>query len=290
MRRHSKLRLDTLALVAVNVVILGFIMLPLVGLLLGSVQTERSLLSMASGLVPSEITLSNYMVLLGLAEGGFGGAGRAGSEFPRALISSFLVGAVTTLATVALASLTAYSTARLKWRGGRAYTYLILVTRMVPEVALIIPLYLTLRGLGFLNSYLGLVVAEMAVFVPIATWILVSYLESLPWDLEDAARIDGCSRLGAYLRVILPISAPGVAACSVVVFMLSWHMLIIPMIINSGPEVATLPVFLSRFITDFTIRYSEVNAAAVMALVPTVILILLLQKYVVAGLTAGSMK
>lgn len=287
MVKPAKLRQSIIVNVS-NLLTLGVILTPLLALLLGSIQTERSLLGSVEDLVPKEITLSNYLILLGLAEGEqtISGAG----EFPRAFFNSAAVGITTTVITIALASLTAYSVARLRWRGSRAYVYLILLTRMMPEIALIIPLFLTLRRLGLLNSYLGLVVTEIGFYLPFATWILMGYLAALPWELEDAARIDGCSRLGAFVRIILPLSAPGMAACAVIIFLLSWHMLVVPLIISSGPDVATLPVLLSSFVTDMNLRYTQMNAAAVMALAPTVILVLLLQKYVVAGLTAGALK
>jgi multiple sugar transport system permease protein len=121
-------------------------------------------------------------------------------------------------------------------------------------------------------------------------YILASYFSSLPSELEDAARIDGCSRFGAFLRVILPLSAPGLAACGVILFILSWHELLIPLIVISKPEVMTVPVILASLVSDFYVFYTLMMAISLIGLLPTVVLVMLLQRYVVRGLTSGALK
>jgi multiple sugar transport system permease protein len=161
---------------------------------------------------------------------------------------------------------------------------------MVPIVVLMVPLYVTLRRLELLNSLPGIVVAEVGLLVPYSIWILASYFAALPGELEDAARIDGCSRFGAFLRVVLPLSAPGLAASGVIMFILSWHELLIPLIVASRPEAMTVPVILASLVSDFYVFYTLMMAISLLGLLPTVILVMLLQRYVVRGLTSGALK
>ncbi|MBI5603829.1 MAG: carbohydrate ABC transporter permease, partial [Deltaproteobacteria bacterium] len=160
----------------------------------------------------------------------------------------------------------------------------------VPLIALVIPLFLTLRSLGLLNTFTGLILTQTGFLLPFTIWLLRAYFESLPTDMEEAARIDGCTRLGTFFRIVLPLSAPGLSATFVITFLLTWNELLIPITLGTSEGVQTLPVLLSSFISDFSLQYSIINATAFLALTPTVILALLLQKYLVAGLTAGAVK
>jgi multiple sugar transport system permease protein len=195
-----------------------------------------------------------------------------------------------TVLTLVFGALAAYAVSRLRFRWTRGFMYANLASRMVPIVVLMVPLYVTLRRLELLNSLPGIVVAEVGLLVPYSIWILASYFAALPGELEDAARIDGCSRFGAFLRVVLPLSAPGLAASGVIMFILSWHELLIPLIVSSRPEAMTVPVILASLVSDFYVFYTLMMAISLLGLLPTVVLVMLLQRYVVRGLTSGALK
>ena len=272
-----------------NLAALAFILLPICSLLIGSLQSETALLSNVQNPLPKEITLRNFLVLI-TGDNTSGNYPVQVEHFPRAFLNSAIVSGSTAVLTVFLGALSAYSLARLPFWGRNAYSFLVLATRMVPLIALVIPLFITLRGLGLLNTLTGLILTQTGFLLPFTVWLLRAYFESLPPDMEEAARVDGCTRLGTFFRVVLPLSAPGMSATFVITFLLTWNELLIPITLGASKEVQTLPVLLSSFISDFSLQYSIVNATAFLALTPTVILALLLQKYVVAGLTAGAVK
>ena len=126
--------------------------------------------------------------------------------------------------------------------------------------------------------------------MPYAVVILAPYFASLPSELEDAARIDGCTRFGAFLRIVLPLSTPGLAACGVIMFIISWHELLIPLILLNKPEFMTLPVVLAGLVSDYFVFFTLMMAICLLGLLPTLLLVLGLQKYVVRGLVAGAVK
>jgi hypothetical protein len=151
-------------------------------------------------------------------------------------------------------------------------------------------LYVLFRRLGLLNSLTGVISAEVGFLMPYAVLILVPYFASLPSELEDAARIDGCTRFAAFLRIVLPLSTPGLAACGVIMFIISWHELLIPLILLNKPEFMTLPVVLAGLVSDYFVFFTLMMAICLLGLLPTLALVLGLQKYVVRGLVAGAVK
>lgn len=265
-----------------------WLVLPLCALFLGAFQTEESLLKSAMEILPEKWTTINFEVLLGKESPMY--VPPLAQWFPRAFWNSSLVAMSVTFLTLVLAALMAYSVARLKFVGSGVYVYGLLATRMVPIVVLLVPLYITLRRLHLLNSVWGVVITEVGFLLPYAVWMLMGYFASLPSELEDAARIDGCTRLGSFVRIVLPLSAPGLAAAAVITFMISWHELVIPLIIAPRQETMTIPVLLANLVTDYRILYTLMNAISLIGLLPTALLTMLLQRYVVRGLIAGAMK
>jgi len=211
-------------------------------------------------------------------------------QFPTAFRNSLIVGVAVTFATLAAASLSAYTLARLRLRWTQVLLQASVVSRMVPLIVLMVPLYVLFRSYGLLNSLTGVIVAEVGLLLPYAILILVPYFAAFPADLEDAARMDGCTRWQAFLRVVLPLSTPGLAACGVILFILSWHELLIPLIIVSRPEFMTVPVILAGLVSDYFVFFTLMMAICLLGLLPTLALVLALQKYVVRGLVSGALK
>ena len=278
---------------AANVLAILFLLLPLVAIFFGAVQTERQLISDVRNPFPKGFTLKNFEVVL-TGKGAEGGIAHYLPPnigvLPKAFLNSTVVSLSVTFLCLTFGSMSAYAISRLKQRWTRAFLYVSLATRLVPLMTLMVPLYVSLRGLHLLNSLIGIIVTEVGFLLPYAIWILTGFFGTLPRDLEDAARIDGCSRTQAFLRIILPLSAPGIASCGVIMFILSWNELVIPLIISTRPEVMTIPVLLASLVSDKFLFFTLMMAICLIALTPSVVLALLLRKYVVQGLISGALK
>ncbi|NIM95973.1 MAG: ABC transporter permease subunit [Anaerolineales bacterium] len=265
---------------------------------MGSLQTERAILSDYLNPLPKEIILDNYRWwFTGSVEGTVYeettfllDAGSVVGLFPTSFRNSILISISVTFLTILFGSLAAYAAARMPLRWPRHLMMVNLLSRMVPIFVLMIPLFVVLRNWGLLNSLIGIIITETGFYLPFAVIILASYFESLPHELEDAARVDGCTRLGALTRIILPLSTPGLIASAVIIFIFSWHELFIPLIVSPKTETMTLPLIMANLVRSYSVPYPSVMALCIIALIPTFFLALLLNKYVVRGLTAGALK
>ena len=300
-RRSSPRRLSRpkrIGLWLANLAAIVFLVAPLVPVVLGSLHAEKSLQQDVRSLLvkPAEFTTANYRLILS------GGSARGPifeqvsylpksvERFPQAFLNSLIVGIAVTAATLVIAGLSAYTIARLGLPWTQALLRASAASRMIPLIVLMVPLYVMFRRYGLLNSLWGVIVAEIGFLMPYAVLILAPYFASLPSELEDAARIDGCTRFTAFLRVLLPLAAPGLAACGVILFVISWHELLIPLIVVNRPELMTLPVVLAGLVSDYFVFFTLMMAICLLGLLPTVILVLLLRKYIVRGLVAGALK
>jgi multiple sugar transport system permease protein len=279
-----------------NLVVIFFILLPVAAVVIGSLQSEKSLQADTRRVLPAEYTLDNFTVILTKGEQ----KGRIFEQitylpdnikkFYAAFANSFIVAISVTLLTLVFGSMSAYTIARLRFRWTLFLLQSTIVARFVPVIVLMIPLYIAMRSLGQLNSLTGVIIAETGFLLPYAILILAPYFDAIPAELEEAARIDGCSRLSAFLYVVLPLATPALSACGVIVFIVSWHELLIPLILNARPDFMTLPVVIASLVGDVFVFFNLMMAICLLALAPTVILVALLQKYIVEGLAAGAVK
>jgi multiple sugar transport system permease protein len=294
MSRLSWLR--RFALWAGNLCAIAFLLLPFGPVVLGSLQSEKSIQQDTRALLPAEYTLANFRLILsgGRSKGPIFEQvtylPKSVEQFPSAFLNSLLVGLAVTFAALVAASLSAYTLARVRLPWTQALLQASVVCRMVPLVVLMVPLYVLFRRYNLLNSLAGVIVAEVGLLLPYAVLILVPYFATLPADVEEAARIDGCTRWQAFLRVVLPLSAPGLAACGVVLFILSWHELLVPLILVSRPEFMTVPVVLAGLVSDYFVFFTLMMAICLLGLLPTLLLVIALQKFVVRGLVSGALK
>jgi len=289
-------RTTKLLLHLANLLVIAFFLLPIAAVVIGSVQSEKSLQADTRRLLPDEYTLDNFIVIL--TQGAQ--KGRIFDQvtylpdnikkFYTAFSNSVIVALSVTFLTLFFGSLSGYTIARQRFRWTMWLLQANLVARFVPAIVLMIPLYVLMRKLELLNSLAGVIIAETGFLLPYAILILAPYFDSIPRDLEEAARIDGCSRFGAFIRIVLPLSTPGLAACGVIMFIISWHELLIPLILNARPDFMTLPVVIASLVGDVHVFFNLLMAICLLALAPTVILVLLLQKYVVQGLSVGAVK
>jgi multiple sugar transport system permease protein len=190
---------------------------------------------------------------------------------------------------IVLGSLAAYGFARFPFKGSEVIKFFILVTRMIPRIALVVPYFLMMLHLGLLDTRSGLVLAYTSFALPFTIWLMIGFFDQVPRDIEEAALVDGCSPIRAFSTVTLPLVAPGLVVTSIFAFLLSWNEFLFALIL-SGVRSKTLPVVIAGFSTDVGPLYNDMSAAATLVMIPTVFLTFLLQRYVVRGLTLGAVK
>ncbi len=212
--------------------------------------------------------------------------------FARYLWNSIVVATLSTLVALATGALAAHGLARLRLRAAAALEYGLLFFALWPPAVLLVPLYSLGRALGLINSHLGLALVHAALNLPLAAWMLTASFRSLPPELEEAARVDGFSRLQFLTRVTLPLSGPALAATAILVFILSWNEFVIALTFISRDDLRTVPVGIAMLtgVTVYEIPWGQISAAVVMTTLPVVVAVLACQRWIVSGLTAGAVK
>jgi ABC-type glycerol-3-phosphate transport system permease component len=204
--------------------------------------------------------------------------------------NSVIVAGTTTLLCIAIGSLAAYALARLEFRGKTTILSLILAVTMFPQISIVSPLYLLLRGLGLIDTYPGLILPYLTFAMPLAVWLLVGFFRQLPLDLEEAALVDGATRWQSFTRVILPVSVPALATTAILTFIYCWNEFLFALSFTLGPARQTVPVAIALFRGQYQVPWGQILAAAVVATVPVAALVLIAQRRIVQGLTAGAVK
>jgi len=210
-------------------------------------------------------------------------------EFTRAVRNSLFITAITVICSLSLGSLAAYAFARFKFRAATGLGFSLIIARMVPPIVFVVPLFLMLDRLHLRNTYVGLVLVFTAFNLPFSVWMLRSFFEDVPIELEEAAWIDGASRLGAFLRIIVPLTAPGMAASAVFAALLAWNEFMFALLMG-GPNTTTLPVYLSGFMGEHGVDWGGIMATATITVLPPVIFAMLVQRNLIKGLTLGAVK
>ncbi len=282
-------------LAAASALLLAYVLAPVLWLLSSSLQTEREIVSIPPHWIPDHPTLQNFMAIVTT---GMGWAGPPAGSFIPSVAGSLLPAMgnsmVVALAVVVLNLLigvpAAYALAKIRFRGRNLALYAILATRVIPDIALVVPFFLVVRKLGLLDSLVSLVVTYLAVTVPFSVFVLASFFEQVPDDLDRAARVDGCSRLQVLMRVVLPLARPALVAVGLFAFLASWNEFLLALMFTQTPASQTLPIVVAGITSDFTVSFSFLNAAGVLAVVPPVLLAIVFERYIVSGLTAGAVK
>ena len=253
------------------------VLLPIYWALVASFTPEGRLLA-APSLVPQAPVLDHYRALFDAR------------DFWTPVRNSLIVAGLTTLLSVTLGASCAYALARLQFPGKAALLALVLAVSMFPQISIVSPLYLVLRELQLLNTYPGLVLPYLTFAMPLTIWLLVGFFRQLPAQLEEAAFMDGASRLRTLWAVVLPLAAPGLATTAILTFLYSWNEFLFALSFALGPERYTVPVAIALFRGQYQVPWGEILAAAVVATVPVAVIVLVAQRRIVAGLTAGAVK
>jgi multiple sugar transport system permease protein len=291
MKKLGKKKIYKIIKWTLDIIVLLFLLFPIAVTVVGSLQTEKQLISQSDQIIPKKLTLFNYRLLAGkevLALTGY--VPPEVKHFPRAFFNSTLISTITTFLVLAFGAFSAYTISRLNVGWTRNFMYLSLATRLVPIMTLMVPLFVTAKFLGLLNTLHGIIFVEVGFLLPYSIWILTAFFATLPPELEDSARVDGCTRFQAFLRIVIPLSTPGMASCGVIVFIMSWNELIVPLTLTNKSEFMTIPVLIATLTGDRFLFYTLMMAICMVAMIPSLILALLLRKYVISGLTAGALK
>lgn len=234
-----------------------------------------------NALVPQNPTLENYFAVFG-----------AQNTFVLALRNSFIVASCVTIIALFFGVTAAYAIARLEFRGKNLVLGLFLATSMFPGVAILTPLFQLFADLGWINTYQAMIVPNISFALPLGVYILVSFFRAMPWELEEAARIDGCTPAQAFRRVILPLAVPGVFTTAILVFISAWNEFMIANAMTQTPAAQPVTVAIAQFTgaSMYDKPYGTQMAAGVIVTVPLIILVLVFQRRIVSGLTAGGVK
>jgi multiple sugar transport system permease protein len=254
------------------------VLFPFYWMTITSFKNEEQMRSLVSMFWPRPFATENYQQLL------------TKTDFAAWYGNSVFVAVSSTLIATAVGTIGAYALARLRFFGRGFLASATLITYLVPPSILFIPLYAQMRNLGLANSLAGLIAAYPSFTVPFVTWLLMGYFESIPEELEEAAMIDGATRFGAFYRVVLPLSAPGVLAAGLYAFTQAWNEFLYALVFITDGRLRTLPVGLASFITGDVYGWGYLMSGAVLTTLPVIAAYIYLQKYMVEGLTAGSIK
>lgn len=222
-------------------------------------------------------TLKNYYDVVGTG------------DFFKYFLNSVLVALITTFIAVVLGAFAAYGFARFRFRGQFWLRMSVLVPQMLPPITIIVPLYVLFNGLKLTDTITALVISYLTFTIPLSTWLMIGFFEDVPLDLEESAMIDGCSRLQAIFRVVLPIVTPGLAATAILAFMYCWNEFLYAVILT-GRDARTLPVTITSFMTNKAILWGRITASGSLVLIPVLIFALLAQRYLIRGLSKGAVK
>jgi ABC-type glycerol-3-phosphate transport system permease component len=268
------------AISAYTIVLLSmaFFILPMLWIIYCSFRTQASIFTGKVMASLPEFTLENYKTILSV------------TDYPTYFINSFKIATVVSLLALICSIAGAYGLSRFKIKGKNAIILGIFSTQMFPQVLLIIPMYLVVFSLQLLDTVIGVVLGQLILVLPFSIWMLKGYFDNIPVDIDDSARIDGCNIFQRLWYIILPIGAPGIMVAGFFSFVVSWGDYLIVSVISQSQRTATATLVIQRLSSALLIRWGQVAAAAVLTIVPTIILFSFVQKRLVEGLTAGAVK
>ena len=250
---------------------------PIYWMLLSSLRTQSALFS-APTLWPRNLTLASYRTLLIL------------TDYPTQFRNSLIVATSVLIITLAVSIVVAYVLTRFRVPGKSFIVSGILYAYMFPPMLLAIPLYSFFVAIGIADSLLGLVIAHCTLTLPLAIWLLWGFFKSMPFELEEAARVDGCTRLGSFLRVVLPLSMPGIITAGVFTFLLSWTDYVYALVIITSDKHETLPLGIATMFGSFDLRWGEAMAGATLIVIPLFVMFAFLSRFFIQGMSAGAVK
>ena len=267
-------------------VILLWSLFPIYWALNTSLTTQSGANSAPAHYYPSPLVSSSYRAVFGIGGAGSGISGQLG----RSLVNSAVESGGAMIVTVVIAILAAYAFARLQFRFKRTIFVSVLATLLLPAYATLIPLYRIMASLSLVNTYLAVILVYVSGFLPLAIWILYNYFNTIPPELEEAAFVDGASRMRALLQVVIPVAMPGIAAAAIIAFLLGWAQFLFPLILTTDLSTQPVTVIVAALDQQRIVPFTLLMACGVIAAAVPGVLALVLNRYIVQGVTAGSVK
>lgn len=263
---------------AVLLSVVVFALAPILWTVLTSFKPERDIVSPVLQYLPQNFTLENYETLW------------RRSGFPKLIANSAVTSVITMVICLLFGSFAAYSVSRYRFPGRTQLLLFFLVSRMFPAVLLLIPLFIMFKTLNLLDNSFGLALAYATFLLPLTIWMLKGFFDAIPVDLEDAARIDGCSRIGTLFRIVLPLARPGLVATAVFVAVSAWNEFLLALMLTTSQGSRTWPVGLQLMVGEFQLPWGQLCAGGVISIVPIILFFSFIQRSLIRGLTAGAVK
>jgi len=249
-----------------------------------SLTTQVGAQSVPAHFFPNPLDVGNYQRIFG------SGTNSLFSGFRQSMLNTVIESALSTIVTVVLAAMAAYAFARMRFLLKRTMFYVVLATMALPAYATLIPLYRIMSDWGLINTYTGVVLVYVSGFLPLAMWILYNYFLTIPRELEEAAFIDGASELGTLVRVVLPLAVPGVAAAAIITFLSAWSQFLFPLVLTSDTSTQPVTVFMTSLQSGHLIPFTLLNAVGVLGIAVPALLAFSLNRFIIRGILAGSLK
>jgi multiple sugar transport system permease protein len=284
--RRAQRVLRPVVIYVMALAVMALFLAPIAWLFISSITPLTQLLTVPLKWIPERPTFEYYRDIITAAPN----AETTASNFKVAIGNSLLVGGSVTTVCLVLGSLAAYAFARLDMPFGDRLIFLLLFTQMIPGIAIIVPLYMVASRLGMLDRRITLVIIYCSFGLPFVIWMMRGYFQTIPRELEDAAMIDGCSRVGALFRVVMPLSRPGLFATGIFSFLTAWNEFMLALVMTQSLASKTMPVALAEFIGRFRVDYGLMCTVGVIACLPPILIALVFQRHLIEGLTAGAVK
>jgi multiple sugar transport system permease protein len=284
-RRRSG-SLSGVLLTGLTYLLLFVFLVPTLWVIGTSVRPEIEIAASPAIWIPQQLTAAHYQGLFGV--GGEGQGSRV--TFPQYFTNSAVVALTTTLISVLVGALAGYGFSRFRFRGKSGLFLLMLFVRALPGLAIALPLFILYRTLDLQDTKQGLVIIYAALAIPTVAWLMEGFFAELPYEIEEAARIDGCSRWQVFWRIALPLAAPGLAATAVIVFLWSWDEFGLALVLTGSLNARTLSVGLYEFVQEFRVAWGQLTAAGTLMLLPVIVFTVTTQRFLVRGLTFGAVK
>ncbi|MDD3174237.1 MAG: carbohydrate ABC transporter permease [Herbinix sp.] len=256
----------------------GIIVLPFFWQFMTSIKPLSEIAAMPAKWIPSYVQVQFYINVF------------TKHPFHRYLLNSFIVAVTTTLLSILIGASAAYALARLRFKGKKFMLMAILSISMFPTIATLSPIYLLLKQLHLINKYAGLIIPYITFALPLAIWLLTNFFSQLPKGFEEAAEIDGCSRLGIFFRIMLPLIKPAIFSVALIVFINAWNEYIYALTFMTNDLMRTVPVGIALFPSNYELPWGDMAAGSIVVTVPLIIMVLIFQKKIIAGLTTGGIK
>ena len=254
------------------------VIFPIYWMVVSSIKTPEDLFTIPPELFPTGLSFESYVQVI------------LHSDIPRYLLNSFIIAILTTLISLFICVLAAYSFARFDYPGKRIVLISMLFSYIIPPVLLFLPFYMILSKIGMINTYSGIIAAHLTLVTPFLLWMMMPFFKAIPRSLEEAAMVDGASITKVFTKIVLPLAVPGIFSSGIFAFTFSWNEFLYSSVILMDEKLRTIPVGISGFVSSYDIRWGAIMASSVLAAIPVVLVFRLIQNYFIEGLTAGAVK